>query len=73
MRQVRAVQALDRRELLVAELVEPLGPRQVLEPLLAEVEELDLRHELARDLRDEHLPAVAGRRDPRGAVTSMPT
>ena len=59
---------LDRRELLEAELVEALGPGQVLEALLAEVEELDLRHELARHLRDEHLAAVAGGGDARGAV-----
>ena len=43
------------------------GARQILEPVLAEVGELEL-DERGRRGRDEHLPAVAGRGDPRGAV-----
>jgi hypothetical protein len=36
--QVRLVQARKRRELLLSELVEALGRRQVLEPVLAQVD-----------------------------------
>ena len=35
--QVRPVEALQGREVLVAELVDPLGRRQVLQPVLAEI------------------------------------
>ena len=54
------------------ELREPLRPRQVLEPVLAEVAQRDpvgqlVLDQLARRLRDQHLPAVSGRADPRGA------
>jgi hypothetical protein len=46
-------------------LVEPLRRRQVLQPVLAQIEQLDLRselavHELRRSLRDQDLAAVAG-------------
>ena len=54
------------------ELREPLRPRQVLEPVLAEVAQLDAVGQLGLDqlagrLREQHLPAVAGGADPRGA------
>ncbi len=65
-----------RRELarqpLDHELREPLRPGQVLEPVLTEVAQRDpvrqlVLDQLARRLRDHHLPAVTGRADPRGA------
>jgi hypothetical protein len=42
-------------------LVDPLGLRQVLEPVLAQIPESVARDELARRVRHENLPAVAGR------------
>ena len=65
--QVRAVEALERRKLAVSELVDALGGREILEPVLAEVCEPEL-DELSRRGRDEHLPAVARRGDAGGAV-----
>ena len=65
-----------RRELGVEpvdhELREPLRPGQILEPVLAEISHRDalgqlVLHELARRLREQHLPAVAGRADSSGA------
>ena len=38
--QRRPVQAAQRRERVVAELVDPLRPRQVLEPMLAEIDDV---------------------------------
>ena len=57
--QVRPVERLERRELAVSELVDPLRRREVLEPVLAQVRELDL-DELSRRGGDEHLAAVPG-------------
>ena len=56
-RQVRAVQALERGEVGLSELVDALGSDEVLEPVLAEVSQLVL-DELRSRGRDEHLPAV---------------
>ena len=71
-RQVRLVERFERRELAVAELVEPLGRRQVLEPVLAEVAQAVGARRAPRRLRDEHLAAVPDRRDPRRAVDVDP-
>ena len=67
-RQVRPVETLQRREVLVAELVDPLGRGEVLEPVLAEVPQPVGAEQRSRGRRDEHLPAVSCRRDPRRAV-----
>ena len=67
-REVRPVQRLERRELVVAELVDPLRRAQVLEPVLAEVAQLGGLDERGRRRRNEHLPAVTGGGDPRRAV-----
>ena len=62
-----------RQEIADDELEELLGAIEVLEPVLAEVPERDVVRQLvgdqlARGARDQHLSAVAGRADPRGAV-----
>jgi hypothetical protein len=54
-----------------------LGAIEVLEPVLAEVPERDVARQLvgdqlARGAGDQHLSAVAGRADPRGAVDVQP-
>jgi hypothetical protein len=49
---------LQARELLVAELPEPLGRRKVLQPVLAEVTKVLVGGEVARRLRHEHLSTV---------------
>ena len=67
-RQVRLVDALQRRELIVAELVEPLRRCKVLEPVHAEVAQAICAGEIARCLREENLAAVTGSGDARGAM-----
>ena len=67
-RQVRSVETLQRWEVLLAELVDPLGRGQVLQPVLAEVPQPLGAEQRSRGRRDEHLPAVSSRRDPRRAV-----
>jgi hypothetical protein len=57
-RQVRPVQRLQRRESIVAELEDPLRRAQVLEPVLAQIEELVRVDERRRHRRHEHLTAV---------------
>jgi hypothetical protein len=53
------VQGLQRRELPAAELVEALRGQQILEPVLAEIGQLEvLVQEASRRLGDEHLAAV---------------
>ena len=67
-RECRPIQRLERRELLVAQLVEPLRRAEVLSGV-SEVAQLHPRAEKSlRRLRDEHLTAVAGAHDPRGTV-----
>ncbi len=66
--QVGAVEALQRRELLVADLVDPLGCRQILEPVLTEVVQARGADQHGRRGRHEHLPSVATGRDPGGTV-----
>ena len=54
---------------LVAELEHALGRGEILEPVLAEIVQRRRRlDERSRRRRDEHLAAVAGRRDPRRAM-----
>ena len=67
--QRRPVEAAQRRERAVAELIDPLRPRQVLEPMLAEVDDIVVsREQVARRLGEQHLAAVARGRDPRRAM-----
>ncbi len=66
--QVGAVEAPERRKLLVAQLVETLRRRQVLQPVLAEVAQpLGGRQRGGRG-RHDHLAAVRDGCNPRGAV-----
>jgi hypothetical protein len=71
-RQVCRVQAANRRELAVAELVDPLRRGQVLQPVLAEVAQPVGADEIPCRLRDQHLPAVADRGDACRAVDVDP-
>ncbi len=70
-RQVRAVEGLQRRELAVPQLVDPLGGGEVLEPVLAEIAHVRAG-EIAGRGGEEHLAPVPGRRDARGAVDVEP-
>jgi hypothetical protein len=67
-REVRLVQALERWEVARPQLVDPLGSDQILQAVLAEIEEIVTACELSRRLRDQDLAAVTSGRDPRGAV-----
>ncbi len=68
-REVRPVEGLERREVPVAELVQALRAREVLEPVVAEVAEPRFaRREAVCRLREENLPAVARAHDPRRPV-----
>ena len=66
-RQVRLVERLERRELVVSDLEDVLGRGEVLEAVLTEVTELVVDKALGRG-GDEHLSAVAGGGDTGGAV-----
>ena len=62
-----------RRQIADDELEQMLGAIEVLQPVLTEIPERDIGRQLvgdqlARGARDQHLPAVAGRADPRRAV-----
>ena len=62
-----------RRQIADDELEEVLGVIEVLEPVLPEIPQRDAGRQLvgdqcARGARDQHLPAVPGRADPRRAV-----
>ncbi len=61
------MQRLQRREVLHPELEETLGCAQVLQPVESEVAHISVR-EVDRRLRQKHLPAVPGTRDPRRPV-----
>ena len=61
-RQVRPVERLERRELVVAELEEPLRRAEVLEAVLAEVAQLDRRVEQLAASSRRRAPARRGRR-----------
>ena len=67
-RQVRRIERAERRELPVAELVEPLGSHEVLEPVLPQVADGCVVEELLRRLGEDDLPPVSSGGDPRGAV-----
>jgi hypothetical protein len=67
-RQVRPVERLQGAELPVAELEQPLGSREVLEPMLPQVADVHVAHERTSRRRDQHLAAVSRRRDPRRPV-----
>ena len=60
-RQVRVRDRLQRRKALLAELEDPHGLREVLQPVLAEIRQLSV-DERTRRLRDKHLAAVRLRR-----------
>src|SRR5205823_7968551 len=65
---VRRVQALQRGEVAVAELVDPLRRGQILEAVIAEVSQALCACKLTRRPGNEDLAAVPGRGDARGAV-----
>src|SRR5205085_10793469 len=67
-RQVGLVERLERRELAVAELEDPFGRCQVLEPMLAEIIKPVCARELTRPLRDQNLATMARGGDPRRPV-----
>ena len=57
----------------ITQLVELLRPREVLEPVLAQVAQPDaVVEQRARRLGEQHLPAVAGSHHPRGLVDVEP-
>ena len=66
--EVRLVQRLQAREVGVAQLEEALRRREVLQTVLTEVANSLAGDEVARRLRQEHLPAVPGGGDPRRPV-----
>ena len=66
-REIRPVEARERREVAVAELEESLGRPEILEPVLAQVAQA-LVEELRGRLRHEHLASVARRGDACGAM-----
>ena len=73
LRQVRPVQAPERGERAETELVDALRPGEVLQPVLAEIDDLLLvREQVARRIRQEHLPSVPGGRDPGCAMDVHP-
>jgi hypothetical protein len=67
-RQVRLIQALQRWEVAVPELVDALWRRKVLQPVLAEVAKTAGVDERRGGGGDEHLPAMAAGRDSRRSV-----
>jgi len=63
------VECLERREVVVTKLEEALRLSQVLQPVLAEVTNIDSGiEEIARRMRDQHLAAVSGGGNARGSV-----
>jgi len=67
-RQVRLVQRLEPRVLLLAELVELLGLGEILEPVRAERAEVDAVEQAGGRLSDDDLAPVRGRADPGGPM-----
>ncbi len=67
-REVRAVETLQRRESLLAELVDALGRGDVLEAMLAQIDEPVEPDKRGRRGGDEHLSAVADCGDARSAM-----
>ena len=68
---VRLVQRLQRREVFRPELKEALGRTHVLQTVEAEIAHID-PGKVGGRLRQEHLPAVPGGRDPRRPVHVEP-
>src|SRR3954452_20360519 len=66
-RKIRRVEALQRWEVAVAELVDALRRNQVLQPVPAEAPEAGTADKVTRRPRDENLSAVARRSDTRRA------
>jgi hypothetical protein len=64
-RQVRLVEALQRRKVVLAELVEALRRCEVLEPVQAQVAQAICAGEIASCLRQKDLAAVTGSGDAR--------
>ena len=67
-REVRTVERLERREVTLSQLEDPLGRRQVLETMLAEITEIAGLDEYGGRRRHEHLAAVPRGGDASGAV-----
>ena len=67
-RQVRPIQALQRRELTLPQLVHTLRRSQILETVLPEVAKLRADRQRSRRRRHKHLTPVTGCRDPRRTV-----
>jgi hypothetical protein len=67
-RQIRPVEALERRKLDTAELVDALGRGEVLQSMLAEVAQAVGAHEHGRRRRHEHLPTMPSGGDARCPV-----
>ena len=63
-RQVGLVQALEWREVSLAQLEDAFGRGEVLQPVLAQVAHVVPTHDGGRGRRDEHLPTVAAGSDP---------
>jgi len=66
-REVRAVEAFQRRKVVVSELEDALGGGEVLQAVLPEVRELELDERRCRR-RDEHLATVPARGDARRSI-----
>jgi hypothetical protein len=71
-REVRVRDRLERREGLVAELVDPHRLREVLQPMLAEVDHGQAVDQLARRPGEHHLAPVCGRRYARSEMDVLP-
>jgi hypothetical protein len=67
-REIRSVERLQRRELAVPELEDPLRRAQVPKPVLAEVAQAVVAQQRGGRRGDEHLASVGRSRDPGGAV-----
>ena len=67
-REVRPIQALQRREVTLPQLVHTLRRSQILETVLPEVAKLRADDQRSRRRRHKHLTPVTGCRDPRRTV-----
>ena len=67
-REVRPVQALQRWELVLAELVDPLGSGEILQPVYSQIPHPLRGQKRRRGGREQHLPPVAAGSDPGGPV-----
>src|SRR5207244_9143533 len=71
-RQIRPVHRTKRREATKPVLVQPLSTGQILQPMLTQIDQLLLRNEVSRRLRDHDLAAVRGGRDPSSPMNIDP-